>query len=191
MLEFIESDHIYLYEGVIIPSVSEILRFIFPDKYADVPEFILTGAAEHGTLVHELTERLDLGEKLEDLGEINYIVKSSLEQHLKLVKKHKIKPIEMEQRVHYQGLYAGTFDLIADVDGKRSLVDRKTTYELDKEYISWQLSYYELAYGETFDKFYVEWLPKKELGQLIEIERIPKEKLTEMLEKYFKEKEKE
>lgn len=191
MLEFIENDHIYLYEGVIIPSVSEILRFIFPDKYADVPEFILREAAEHGTLVHELTERLDLGESLEDLGEINYIVKSSLEQHLKLVKKHKIKPIEMEQRVHYKGLYAGTFDLIADVDGKRSLIDRKTTYELDKEYISWQLSFYELAYGEKFDKFYVEWLPKKELGQLIEIERIPKEKLTEMLEKYFKEKENE
>ena len=46
-LEFIEEGHLYLYEGVIIPSVSEILRFIFPNKYKDIPEEVLNRKAEY------------------------------------------------------------------------------------------------------------------------------------------------
>lgn len=187
MLEFIKEEHLYLYEGVIIPSVSEILRFIFPNKYKDIPDYILQKASEHGTLVHDLCEKLDKGKKLEDLQEeyqFNYIVESSLKEHLRLKKKHNIKPKEMELMVCYKGLYAGRFDLIAEVDGELSLIDRKTTYELDKDYISWQLSFYELAYDKKFDKFYVEWLPKKGLGKLIEIKRIPKKQLIEKLEEY-------
>ena len=41
MIEFIEDGHIYLMDGVIIPSVSEILHFIFPNKYAGIDKRIL------------------------------------------------------------------------------------------------------------------------------------------------------
>ena len=87
--------------------------------------------------------------------------------------------------VCYKGLYAGRYDSEAMIKGELSLVDRKTTAELDEEYLSWQLSYYELAKGKRYKKLYVEWLPKKELGQLIKIERKSKKELIEMLEKYF------
>ena len=190
MLEFIEKEHLYLYEGVIIPSVSEILKFIFPDKYKDIPKWILEDKAEYGTLVHKLCEEMDLGKTITELKQeykFNYIVEASLNQHLKIKKEYELEPITMEQRVCYKGLYAGTYDLEANIKGKFSLIDRKTTAELDKEYISWQLSFYELASGKEYEKFYVEWLPKKGLGQMVEIERKPKKELLEVLERYLKE----
>jgi hypothetical protein len=66
-----------------------------------------------------------------------------------------------------------------------SLLDRKTTAELDEEYLSWQLSYYELAKGKRYKKLYVEWLPKKGLGEDVEIKRKSKKELLEVLEKYI------
>ena len=189
MLEFIEKEHLYLYEGVIIPSVSEILKFIFPNKYEGIPKWILENKAEYGTLVHKLCEELDLGKSFEELKQeydFNYIIEASLKQHLKLKEKYNIEPISMEKRVCYQGLYAGTYDLEANINDEFSLIDRKTTAELDKEYLSWQLSFYELASGKTYDKFYVEWLPKKELGQVVEIERKTKKELLKVLDDYFK-----
>lgn len=187
MIEFIEEGHLYLYNGVIIPSVSEILGFIFPDKYKDVPEGILERKAEYGTLVHKLTEELDNGKTIEELKQeyqFNYIIEASLNQHLKIKKEYELEPITMEQRVCYKGLYAGTYDLEANIKGKFSLIDRKTTAELDKEYISWQLSFYELASGREYEKFYVEWLPKKGLGKLVEIKRKTKKELLKKLEEF-------
>ncbi len=188
MLEFVEQEHLYLYDGVIIPSVSEILGFIFPDKYKDVPKEILKDKADYGTLIHKLCEELDTGKTLEELKQeykFNYIIEATLKQHLRLKEKHDIQPISMEQRVCYKGIYAGTYDLEAYVDKKLSLIDRKTTAELDTEYLSWQLSYYELASGKTYDKFYVEWLPKKQLGKLEEIPRKSEKELLRVLKEYL------
>lgn len=97
-----------------------------------------------------------------------------------MVEKYKIEPLEHEKIVSYKYSYSGTLDLIANVDGVRSLCDIKFTAELDKEYLSWQLGMYALALGEEFDKYYCVWLPKKRLGQLVEI--IPKSK-KEILKK--------
>ena len=56
--------------------------------------------------------------------------------------------------------------------------------ELDKEYLSWQLSFYELAIGNRFKKLYCLWLPKKELGRLVEIKRKSKKELLKVLKNY-------
>jgi len=188
MLEFIEENHIYLYDGMIIPSVSNILAFIFPDKYKDVPDYILNAKADYGTLVHKLTEEIDNGKTIEEIKQaykFNYIIEASLNQHIRLKQEHMINPLSQEQRVCYKGLYGGTYDLEANVNGELSLIDKKTTAELDKEYLSWQLSYYELAKGKKYKRLYVEWLPKKGIGQFIEIKRKTKKELIEMLNKYL------
>lgn len=192
MIEFIEETHTYLYNGVIIPSVSEILGFIFPNKYKDIPTEILNSKAEYGSLVHKLTEELDNGKTIEELKkeyQFSYVIEVSLEQHLKINKEWGIETISQEQRVCYKGLFGGTYDKEAYVKSELSLIDKKTTAELDKEYLSWQLSYYELAKGKKYKKLYVEWLPKKELGQLVEIERKSKEELLNKLKEYLKYKE--
>lgn len=67
--------------------------------------------------------------------------------------------------------------MIASIKERICLCDIKTTAELDKEYLSWQLSYYEMAMGKEFERLYAIWLPKKGLGELVEIERKPRELL--------------
>ena len=193
MIEFIEQEHLYLVDGVITPSVTQILQFLFPDKYKDVPPEILAKKAEYGSILHKVIEIAEQEQMFNieqikyKIEGINYIIENSFEQYLKLKEKYRIKVLEQEQIVAYKNLYCGTFDMIANVNNKKSLIDIKTTAELDKEYLSWQLSFYELAKGKQFEKLYVIWLPKKSLGELMEIPRKSKEELLEVLEQYLKE----
>lgn len=198
MIDFLEEPHIYLVNGVITPSVSEILHFIFPDKYKGVDRKILNKKAQYGTTIHESIEMYEANIKTMSIQEafdvtiqakeLSYIQEASLRQYLKLKGRYKIDVLEQEMMIQYKGKYAGRFDMIADISGAICLCDIKTTAELDEEYLSWQLSYYELAMGKTFDSLYAIWLPKKGIGVLKEIKRKPKEllikKLNEFLEEY-------
>jgi hypothetical protein len=192
MIEFLKEDHLYLVDGIITPSVTQILQFLFPDKYKDVPIEILQNKAKYGSILHKVIEIAEQEQTFEievlkqKIKGINYLIELSFKQYLKIKEKYNIDVLEQEQIVAYKDLYCGTFDMIAYVKGKKSLLDIKTTAELDLEYLSWQLSFYELAKGETFEKLYVVWLPKKGLGQLIEIPRKSKEELLEVLKKYFR-----
>ena len=178
MLEFIEPEHIYLKNGILVKSVTQILQLIFPDKYKNIDKRILNKKARFGTRGHSIIEHLNLDDT-EDvektiLGIDNKDLEICIREYVRLVKTFKITPLEQEIRVSYKYLYGGTLDMIADIDGKYCLCDIKFTAELDKEYLSWQLGMYALAKGVEFDKYYCIWLPKKKLGQLVEI--IPKTK---------------
>jgi hypothetical protein len=59
MIEYIDQDHVYLYNGEIIPSVTQILSFIFPDKYKGIPEYILKNKSQYGTKIHEAIEKFE------------------------------------------------------------------------------------------------------------------------------------
>ena len=195
MITFIEKPHIYLVNGVITPSVSEILHFIFPNKYSGIPDWILERKSKYGTKIHESVEMYEANIKTMTLDEafdvtvqamdLNYIQEASLRQYVKLKRENNINVLEQEKMIEHEGKYAGRFDMIANVRNESSLCDIKTTAELDEEYLSWQLSYYELAMGKTFDKLYAIWLPKKGLGVLKEIKRKPKELLLEKLKEFL------
>ncbi len=191
MIEFLEEDHLYLYDGVIIPSVSEILHYIFPNKYKNVDKETLNKKAVYGSKVHEAIECLEQGKTLPELDENQQF---SIRQWQRLKEKNNIKVLIQEQMIHYNDKYAGRFDMVANVNGYLSLCDIKTTATLDKEYLSWQLSFYELAnesmYHTGFEKLYAIWLPKGNYGELIEIERKSKIELLRIL-KEFKENRKE
>ena len=55
-LEFIEDGHIYLYGGIILPSITTILKAKFGGKYTNVSRDVLQRASELGTQVHEAIE---------------------------------------------------------------------------------------------------------------------------------------
>ena len=198
MIDFLEEPHIYLVDGIITASVSEILHFIFPEKYKNVSSYILNKKAQYGTTIHQSVEMLENNLKTMSIEEafnvtvqaldLNYIQEVSLHQYLKLKDKYQIEVIEQEQMIHFKNYYAGRFDMIARIKNDLCLCDIKTTAELDEEYLSWQLSYYEMAVGKKFDKLYAIWLPKKDIGQVVEVKRKPKEvlikKLNEFLEVY-------
>lgn len=179
MLEFIEETHTYLFNNKKIPSVSQILsKTIFKDKYKDVPEFILKNKASFGTNVHKAIET-DFWEGLNDEELFCY------KQYVKLSQSNNLKVIAHEQKVIYKDWYAGTFDMTAYLGQAESLGDIKTTYSLDKEYLSWQLSMYELASGKQFEKLFAIWLPKNRLGKLLEIDRKSKEEIEKVVRWYY------
>ena len=186
-LTFIEESHTYLLNGVIVPSVSDILHFIFPDKYKGVSEITLSNKARYGTIVHEYIEKFENG-KLDNLPDLDIYQQMSIKQYMRIKIKKDIDVLEQEKMIHFEDKYAGRFDMIANIKGKRSLCDIKTTATLDIEYLSWQLSFYEMAYGERFKKLYAIWLPRKELAQLVEIPRKPKKELLKMIRKFEKSK---
>ena len=186
MLEFLEDEHIYLKNGILVKSVTQILQLIFPDKYKNVDKNILNKKAIFGTTGHEIIEHLDVNNPDIVKKTISSIQNKELEicirEYVRLCRTFKIEPLEHEKRVSYKYLYAGTLDLIANVDGIESLCDIKFTAELDKEYLSWQLGMYALALEKEFKKYYCVWLPKKQLGQLVEIEPKTKEEILKKLE---------
>lgn len=185
-IEFIEDSHQYLCDGVLIPSVSELIRFKFTDAYKGIPEKILKKKASYGTKVHDYIERFIKGEfTLEELNKkkIDPDIKIAVENfecHRKMWAFH-IK--DMERIVDYKGRYAGMFDLLTIDD---YVIDIKTTSELHEEWLKYQLSLYALALGIEKDYHYCMWLPKGKMGKVIQINTIPKEELEHLIDDYEK-----
>lgn len=188
--EFIEEGHCYVLNGVILPSVSEILHFLFPDKYKNVSSLVLERKAEYGSEVHEYIEKFEKG-LFHELPNLNIYQDSNIRHYHRLKAKHDIEVLEQEKMVHYSDKYAGRFDMIANVGGKESLCDIKTTVQLDKEYLSWQLSLYEFAYlwmnpaKKKFKKLYTIWLPKGKVGELVEIPRKSKKEILKVIKDFY------
>ena len=186
MIEFLEDSHLYLVDGVLVKSVTQILQLIFPNKYKGISKTTLSKKASFGTKGHSIIENLDVSNLDKAREEVSLIENKDLEiclrEYLRLVKTFKIEPLEHEKQISYKHLYAGTLDMIANVDDKKSLIDIKFTSELDEEYLSWQLGMYALAYGEAFEEYYCLWLPKNSLGSLKKINPKTKEEILKKLE---------
>lgn len=177
MLEFDKENHIYLKDGVILKSVTQILKELFPSKYDGIPENILNKKAKYGTELHKFIEII---EKKKPKRPLAYIKKyynpniyqiESLKDYLEIKKKYNIEITDSEKMVVYKDIYCGTLDLKGTVGNKKAIIDIKTTYDLDELYVSWQNSLYEMA-DEPVDELYVLWLPKGHLGKLVKLERI-------------------
>ncbi len=177
MLEFDKENHIYLKDGVILKSVTQILKELFPSKYDGIPENILYEKARYGTELHKFIEII---EKKKPKRPVAYIKKyynpniyqiESLKDYLEIKKKYNIEITDSEKMVVYKDIYCGTLDLKGTVDNKKAIIDIKTTYDLDELYVSWQNSLYEMA-DEPVDELYCMWLPKGHLGKLVKLERI-------------------
>ena len=70
-LVFTEENHEYEVDGQIVPSVSEICRFISREIYSDAPQFQLERAADRGTRIHKITESLDrYGDAEAEIGRV-------------------------------------------------------------------------------------------------------------------------
>lgn len=179
MIEFLEEEHVYLVDGIIVTSVTTILgATIFRDKYSSIPQFVLDKAAEFGSGVHKALET----KEYHDLNDLQ--IKCVLD-YMDLIKTHEIKELAHEQLLHYNYDYAGTYDLLALYQNEEILCDIKTTSKLDMEYLSWQLSMYAYAIGFT-GKLYVFWLPKPQYGKATfkEVERKSEQEILELLQEY-------
>ena len=146
-LEFDEEYHVYIADGVIVPSVSSILK-TFYDDYQYVSRAVLEQASARGTALHEAIEIYEKTGQESDLKEFrNYL----------FLKKHfKFKSISNELPIIYEEdgrvLFAGRLDQIIEIDGDLWINDFKRVSAPNKEKIALQLNLYRLAYEQSYHK---------------------------------------
>nr|DAV43986.1 MAG TPA: exonuclease [Caudoviricetes sp.] len=167
-----------VYSGV-TSILSEVL---FPNKYKDVGDDVLARAAARGTRIHELCQASDTiptdrreGDEQYDAEVTNYeLLKAS----------NGITMIANEYLVSRDDW--GVASQIDCVDSEGNLYDIKTTYRLDTEYVSWQLSFY----AEMFEaqnptlkagKLYAIWLRGTE-SKLVEVPRKTPEQVEQVIQ---------
>lgn len=127
-LIFYDDSHRYTVDGVEVPSVSELTRFISREIYGDVQQFMLDRAAERGTAVHKATEALDKFGSVEVDDEYAGYLKA----YLAFLKDHHPDWVKIEWSVANEQLYAGTLDRYGTLDEKKAIVDIKTTGNISR-----------------------------------------------------------
>ena len=145
-LEYDDESHTYIVDGVIVPSVTQILGVKFGNKYAGVNPATLNRAASRGTEIHKAIEEYCTQGITSDLTEVRnfrflmeYYNLNVLENEVPIVLVKNDKPIA-----------AGRLDLILDIKGDTAIADIKTTSVLDKEYLAYQLNLYRIGFMQSY-----------------------------------------
>lgn len=170
ILEFRSDVHIYELDGEIVPSVSEICRFIDREIYGDVNQYVLDNAAHRGTKVHKATEALDKFGEIECDEDIILYVQA----YVKFRREHKCEWHRIEWSTYNtEQRYAMTADRVGIMDGKSVLLDIKTTSSIQTAKVTAQLTLYKMALetqGVLIDECYALRLDKSGKYQLKKIE---------------------
>lgn len=150
VLEYFDDTHEYLVDGVLVPSITQILKIKFGNKYDGVSQKVLNRAAEKGTEVHEAIERYCKTGESSDLKEV---------RNFKfLQKQYKFEVLDNEVPIILflddEPVAAGRLDLVLKLDNKIGGGDIKRTATLDKEYLAYQLNLYRIGYRQCYG---VEW----------------------------------
>ena len=69
-LEYFDNEHLYLVDGVIVPSITTMLKAKFGNKYSGVDKRTLQQAADAGTAVHNAIQRFCEDGELSDYPEV-------------------------------------------------------------------------------------------------------------------------
>lgn len=147
-LEYIDELHVYLCDGIIIPSVTKILSNKFRDKYKFVNSDTLKKASILGTQTHKAIEDYCKEGKETDLKELKNF-KFLQKQYEFEVVDNEIPIIIFKNDVP---LCAGRLDLVLKHNDDLMLGDIKRTATLDKEYLTYQLNLYRIGYQQCYDK---------------------------------------
>ena len=149
-LEYIDDDHVYLVDGVQVPSITQILNSRYGHKYDFVNKEVLRKAAEAGTAVHDAIEMYCRDGTESDLPEVEGF-KTLLRQYGFLVIENEVPVILFDGD---EPIAAGRVDMVLKMDGQIGGADIKRTSSLDKEYLTYQLNLYRVAYYQSYG---IEW----------------------------------
>ena len=135
-----EINHKYYRNGKELPSVTEICNPISFERLDALQKAMVEKAKQRGSRCHELAEEyLLVGELDIDDIETEYI--PYVQQFVLWAKTYKPKVLYTEKKL-FCDLFAGTLDLICEIDGKTIIVDYKFTSSSDKHSLSVQLEGY-------------------------------------------------
>lgn len=149
---------------------------LFPDTYKGVDAETLRRAADRGKDIHQMCQDWD------EIG--TYVDDGNLAAYIEVCNDNGLVHHCSEYLVSDLDMYASCIDKVYRVDDSTcDIADVKTTYKLDKEYVSWQLSVYAYLLERENPHVKVRSLYAIHLrdgkGKLVEVER----KSTEAVEK--------
>lgn len=146
-VEYYDDEHMYLVNGVIVPSITQLLKKRFGGKYDGVNSAVLNKAAEEGTKVHKAIELYCKDGEESDIEE--------LRNFKFLRKKYGFEVLDNEVPIvlfdEGEPIAAGRLDMVLKMGDDIGLADIKRTSVLDKEYVGLQLNLYRLAYQQCYD----------------------------------------
>lgn len=159
-LEYNDEHHLYICDGLEVPSVTQLLHRRFPKKYAGIPRALLDKAAKRGTMFHsaiEVEERLLRGESA-DVDVLSAALATMYEeiQNYRFLKKayqFSVSQNEVPVLVPFNGniVAAGRLDIFGSYRDRGMLADIKRTSVLDKDYLSYQLTLYKMGWEYCYD----------------------------------------
>lgn len=175
-IRFDELNHKYYLGKKELISVTSLLKKhgLSPD-YSNVNEAVLKAKAERGSVVHRELEQFINNKKAGFTSE--------LEQFTIECSKKNINPTSSEFIVNNNEV-AGTVDVRGTI-GENELPfigDFKTTANLHKDAVAWQLSLYAYLSGEIFEKLICFHFPDENTIKTVELTPIPEEEIERLLE---------
>ena len=146
VLEYIDETHTYIYDGVILPSITQLLKVKFGNKYNGIPKETLERASAQGTAVHKAIEDYEQGGIESELPEL---------RNYKFLKRaYNFECVDNEVPVVLfkdgEAVACGRLDLVLLEDGRFGLGDIKRTSALDKNYLAYQLNLYRIAFQQCY-----------------------------------------
>lgn len=122
-LLFDEATHTYRVDGVVVPSVTQILAPL--NDFSMVSPADLEYARQLGTAVHKATELYDAGDL--DESTVPEVVQPYLDAWIRLRRELPFEILGMEKRVYHPAhRYCGTYDRLVKFDDRRCMWDIKT-----------------------------------------------------------------
>ena len=185
-VEFDEALHTYTYEErKLIGITGMINQMLFPEKlgsFAKIPKHILDNATKRGSDIHKQIEDFD-----------NWGIRPSrneVDNYADYKRVHNISTLVNEYIVTDKEHFATAIDMI---DEDHNLYDFKTTYKLDEDYLSWQLTIcaymFELCNPKIkAGKLYGWWL-REDTCKLVEVPRKSNDEVKDLMDAFINEKE--
>lgn len=150
-VEYYEDGHIYLVDGVRLPSITGMLRMRFGGKYAGVSPETLRRAADRGTQVHAAVEAWVKTGAEADLPELRGF--RWLTEHAGMTPIRSEVPLVLCDK-RGEAIACGRCDLVMRKDADLCGADIKRTSTFDREYVAAQLNLYRIAYRQSWGE---EW----------------------------------
>lgn len=145
-LEFFPETHTYLYDGLMLKSVTQILGVKFRNDYASVPPAVLNNAAQRGTAVHKA---------IENYNNSGYDDGSEAVRNFKfLQKQYGFEVLDSELPIVIfkddMPIACGRLDMTMLMDGQTGIADIKTVSALNKDKIAYQLNLYRIGLMQSY-----------------------------------------
>lgn len=140
-VQFDETTHTYTLDGVELPSVTQIIRYLAVDKANNADPNMALIARERGSAVHEATVMYDYSGEIPDDFPAEYA--PYLEAYVQFCRDYHPKWELIEHPMaDAESWFAGTLDRFGVIDNEYAILDIKTSYKVDMPSLSAQLAAY-------------------------------------------------